>query len=192
MNELVKIQDIKTIIETATNRYIAENPRPDISPKDRAFIAWYRASLLEIGNQVKDIGIRSLEDLDLIFRQVYLPYAIKNGIQPTIIDFSLFTGINADLLSSLGSKPNTNAFNIYNSWLSIIKEFVIGNLSTEIGSNINLIFIAKSVYGLTDSPKNEPIMPKQTTKKDRQSIIAELSGNVEKEDIQDIDQNTQK
>jgi len=178
--ELSAASQAAQIINAAAARYEIDRPRPDARPQDRAFIAWYRAGLLAIGEQVKQLHIRNLTELDLLFRQVYLPHAVKNGVQPTILDFSLFTGINADMLTNMASKKNSQAAAIYNSWLSIIKEFVIGVLSTEPGSNINLIFIAKSIYGIKEDKNINTDNQKSTVKKSREQIISELGGeNVE-------------
>ena len=167
------------LIRAVIARYEQENPRPDARPQDRAFLAWFRGGLLAIGEQLKDLQINNLEQLDQLFRRVYIPYTIRAGIIPSIVDFCLMTNINPDSIAKL-SNTNSIANTIYNNWLSVIRQFVIGELSNSIGSNINLIFIAKSVYGLSDSPKHDNSTPRQIIKQDRQAIIAELTGeNVE-------------
>ena len=166
------------MIRAAFDRYEAQQPRPDARPQDRAFLAWYRGGLLDISQQVQTIRLDRPADLDALFRRVYIPLSVRMGVTPTIADFALLLGVDPDQLARLKDNPST--INIYNGWLNILKQWVISTLSTEVGSNVNLIFIAKSTFGMSDAPGVVADHRRTITKADRETIIAELNGgNVE-------------
>ena len=173
-----------SLIDSAIRRYENENPRPDSRPQDRVFLAWYRNGLIYISETIKELSISDIDTLDSLFRNVYIPFSLKNGVTPKIIDFCMLTGIDyTNIYTVINSNTNTNSNyfkHILNNWLILCKEFLISNLSDESNSNINNIFVLKSVYGLTDQPKQDNSTTRNTIKTDRQAIIAELNGeNVE-------------
>lgn len=178
------------LIAAAADRYAAESPPPDARPQDRTYISWYRAGLLEIGRTVSSLGISDLTTLDALFRRVYIPYAVRAGVMPTIADFGLFTGIDPDRLAAMDKRTNTVGYSIYQGWLNILKQYVIGYLSTEPGSNVNLIFIAKSTFGIHDDRQPSGAESARVSQRSRSEIIAELagtneeSGNVDKDSEQ--------
>lgn len=179
-HKLITAENAANIINAALRRYELDTPRPDARPQDRVYIAWYRAGLLYLGEHIKALNITKISELDMLFRQVYVPHAIRAGVMPNIGDFSLFAGINADMLITMGNKPGTEAYNIYQSWIELLRQFVISNLSIEPGSNINLIFIAKACYGIHEEKNTDINTQKSTVKKSREQIISELGGeNVE-------------
>ena len=153
-------------------RYKTEYPQPDSKPQERSYIAWYRGLLLNIGQSLAETKLDSMEILDGLFNEIYIPLSLKYGIIPKVIDFCLMCHINPDSLSNI--KPNTVGYDIYQKWLNICKQYVIANLTDEIGSNINLIFIAKAVYGMSDSPDRTASKPKITART-REQVLMELS-----------------
>lgn len=162
----------RNTIKASIERYESENPKPDCKLQDRAFIAWYRGLLLEIGKQAGQMKIKDLTELDYLFREIYLPLTLKNGVLPKIIDFCSMLHLNPDTLSNI--KPGTQGYDIYCSWLNICKQYVLANLSDEPGSNVNLIFVAKSTFGITDSP-NANENKSRITAKSREEVLKELS-----------------
>lgn len=167
-------ENVVDIISSTWRRFEASNPVPDSSPQSRVFIAWYRYALMTVGTALNGKIQANMDVLDGLFRRVYLPLSIRYGIVPSIADFSLFIGMDADTISSMANKPNTPAYTIYSGWMNIIKEFIIGNLSTESGSNINLIFVAKSIYGIHEEKNSDQTTISSRSKRSRDDIIAEL------------------
>jgi len=179
MNELCKVETAADLIKAVCNRYEIENPKPDARPLDRACVAWYRGLLLSIGNQCKELDLKNVNDLDALFRRVYVPLSIRYGITPKINDFCLMIGTDYPVIDRLFNSTNNQSYkNIYNSWLLICRESLISDMVDNYTSNINHIFIAKSIYGLTDKPNTDGSTAKTVIKQDRQSIIAELTAGI--------------
>lgn len=181
-NELKRRENDLNIAKTlssAIERAIAEYPAPDTRPQDRVYIAWYRNMLHNIGTQIGDIKIRDIGVLDNIFRTIYVPLSLKLGIIPKIIDFCNMLNLNPDTIYSMCNNPNTPAYTIYSGWINICKQYVLANLTDEAGSNVNLIFVAKSTFGINDSPSANNTQNKRIMSRSRAEILAELGGETQ-------------
>ena len=170
------------MITAIIDKYETSQPRPDCATRDRAFIAWYRGMLLEIGSQVKKLSVMDPLALDSLFKNVYIPLSIRNGITPKINDFCLMIGTDYSVIDRLFNNSNNPVNNpIYNSWLVICRESLLSDMLDSNNSNINHIFISKAVYGLSDQPKQAAPGLQARIEKSRAEIIAEISGD--KQDI---------
>ena len=169
------------LIKSTEEKYLTISPRPDARPQDRAYLAWYRGLIAEIGAQVKRLGISDLNALDSLFRGVYIPFTLRYGVTPKLIDFCAFVGVEySSLINTINNSNNHLYKSIIESWLLLCKEYLISNLIDESGSNVNNIFVLKAVYGLTDNPQTKTDNAPTRILKDRSQIIAELTaGDVE-------------
>lgn len=165
------------MIAAVIRRYETEQPRPDAPPTDRAFLAWYRSLLQQIGQQVGP-EIQTVQALDALFRRVYIPMSLRFGVIPKIIDFCLFSGIDINTIYR-GIDNNSPYADMVSQWSTLCREYLLQTMLDSNNSNVNHIFIAKAVYGLSDQPRPITDGPKKAIKQDRDSIIAELTGNVE-------------
>ena len=168
-----------SLIRSAVTRYETETPKPDCRSLDRAAVSWYRGLLMFIGDMCKDLDIRNVQDLDSLFKKVYVPLSLRYGITPKINDFCLMLGTDYSVIDRLLNNSNNPLYkDIYSNWLIICRESLIADMIDSYSSNINHIFISKAVYGLTDKETQAETTPKTAVKRDRDSIIAELSGGI--------------
>ena len=145
-----------SLINAAVTRYETETPKPDCKPLDRANVSWYRGLLIFIGNMCKDLDIRNVQDLDSLFKRVYVPLSLRYGITPKINDFCLLIGTDYYVIDKLLNNSNNPIYkDIYNGWLVICRESL-----------------------LSDKEMQPDSTPKTAVKRDRNSIIAELGGEI--------------
>ena len=96
-------------------------------------------------------------DIDLLDRifGVFVRVCCKYGILPTLELFGLLVSINNNTFSDWmrgDYRKVTPAFGITaKKWKDVCKGLVINKLSNTPGGNVNLIFIAKSVYGMAET-----------------------------------------
>lgn len=162
------------LISAAAERYEQEQPRPEARPQDRAFIAWFRGSLAQIGSAAQALQISTLAELDALFTQVYLPYTLRSGIPPKLIDFTTFAGLAPGALDINKANKNTALYSYIVSWENVCKEYLIAQLVDESGSNINSIFILKSKYGMREDTAPQQTADDQRTRRSRAEILTEL------------------
>lgn len=163
------------MIAAVALQYAQRVPPPEARPSDRAFLAWYRSQLYEIGRACAALHISTAADLDGLFMNAYLPHTLRAGVVPKIIDFATFAGIPPAYLDINNANKNTAIYSYIIKWDTICRDYLIAQLMDEPGSNVNSIFILKSKYGIREDTGPQQQQPSRRPAKTRAEIIKELS-----------------
>lgn len=106
-----------------------------------------------IADRIKKPSNDNIELLDDIFN-IYIRLCTKYRVLPTLEVFSFLVGINRSTFSDwsrgdyrIGSAHGTTV----KKWFDICKSFTVNKLHNTRGTDANLIFIAKSAYGMAEA-----------------------------------------
>ena len=109
--------------------------------------------LLYIRSRIK-VNREDIEELDRWF-EFYNILCTKYGHTPTLFGFARMTGIHNSTISKWGKVyRGTEYVNAKNRWKEECTAAHMDKLANSTGTNVNAIFIAKSVYGFSDTPTN--------------------------------------
>ena len=110
----------------------------------------------------------SHEDIDLLdsIFDIYVRLCAKYRILPTLEMFSFLIkthrSVFTDWKNGAHRASTTSYSDTVKRWFDICKAFVVDRLSNQYGTNANLIFVAKSAYGMRESA---PVPAIETTEK---------------------------
>ena len=110
----------------------------------------------------------SHEDIDLLDRifDIYVRLCAKYRILPTLEMFSFLVQTHRSTFTDWKNgthRASTTAYSdTVKKWFDTCKAFVVDRLSNQYGTNANLIFVAKSAYGMRE---NVPLPDPENTQK---------------------------
>ena len=116
--------------------------------------------ILYIKDHIKKPSNSDIELLDNIFN-AYVNLCIKYNYLPTLEIFSFLVGINRATFTDWSNgdyRANSKHGNTFKKWFNICRSFAVNRLSNSPGTNANLIFIAKSAYGMVEAPQQMQII----------------------------------
>lgn len=116
--------------------------------------------ILYIKDHIKKPSNDDIELLDNIFN-AYVNLCIKYNYLPTLEIFSFLVGINRATFTDWSNgdyRANSKHGNTVKKWFNICRSFAVNRLSNSPGTNANLIFIAKSAYGMVEAPQQVQIV----------------------------------
>ena len=152
--------DIDIIIDRFLNDY---NIETDMLYKTNTFISllsYIKTNLLD--NIIKKDNGKSHNAydynlLDEIYIKIFLPLTGKYNHIPSLLNFSVLTGINNDYLTEVasgvynnGGRVNPDHTRTAKKWFNMSKAASIARAEEE--NSIGSIFISKAVYGLKETP----------------------------------------
>lgn len=117
----------------------------------------FPSMILFIADRIPKPSNDDIELLDDIF-QIYVKLCAKYGRLPTLEMFGMMIKLNPNTLSAWRNKEyrgklsDTYSLTVQ-KWKDICKSFTVDRLHNQNQTNVNLIFIAKSVYGMSDQPQ---------------------------------------
>ena len=116
--------------------------------------------ILYIKDHIKKPGYDDIALLDSIF-DTFVNLCVKYNYLPTIEIFSFLVSINNTTLSEWANgvtRANSSHGETVKKWKDICRSFTVNRLSNSPGTNANLIFIAKSAYGMVEAPQQVQII----------------------------------
>ena len=116
--------------------------------------------ILYIKDHIKKPSNDDISLLDNIFN-AYVNLCVKYNYLPTLEIFSFLVSINNGTFSDWADgqyRASSGHGETVKKWKSICKAFTVNRLSNSPGTNANLIFIAKSAYGMVEAPQQVHII----------------------------------
>lgn len=131
----------------------------------------------------------SHEDIDLLDNifDIYTRLCAKYRILPTLEMFSFLIKTHRSVFTDWKNgahRASTTAYSdTVKKWLDVCKAFVVDRLSNQYGTNANLIFVAKSAYGMRESAPTPVIETQKIVSRTPEEIAAgygmtEISGEM--------------
>lgn len=146
-NNDLYIDNLMETVEIIKNEFFADNP--DLIKKHPSI--WFRRLCLTIKQNSPRMDYNNNPDIISRVWDIYADLCVYIGINRTIENFQIFTGLKWDTIDKLkkASSPDyvTVAKKIYDS----CKADIVGGLSSSFGSSPNQMFIAKSIYGIVEN-----------------------------------------
>lgn len=123
------------------------------------------AMIFYIADRIPKPSHEDIKLLDSIF-DVYVRLCAKYRILPTLEMFSFLIKTHRSVFTDWKNGAHRASTTAYSDtvkrWFDTCKSFVIDRLTNQYGTNANLIFVAKSAYGLRE---NSPVPVIETTEK---------------------------
>lgn len=116
--------------------------------------------ILYIKDHIKKPSNDDISLLDNIFN-AYVNLCIKYNYLPTLEIFSFLVSINNGTFSDWADgqyRTSSGHGETVKKWKNICRAFTVNRLSNSPGTNANLIFIAKSAYGMVEAPQQVQII----------------------------------
>lgn len=124
---------------------------------------WFRFLCLKVKQNTPRVNSKDIPLISSIW-DIYAALCIEIGINRTIENFQIFSGLNWDVIERIkeGSSPDYIALSkkIYLS----CKGDIVGGLASSYGSSPNQMFIAKSIYGIVENTVITHVSAAETTK----------------------------
>ena len=156
-NELY-IECLNETVDIVKKQFFADNP--DLVKKHPSI--WFRNLCNTIKKNIPRIDFDNYSLLSDIW-DIYSNICLQVGINRTIENFQIFTGFNYNLGEKLQKQSNPTAIQLAKKIYSQCRSDLVGGLSTSFGSSPNQMFIAKSVYGLTENTVVTHVSAKENT-----------------------------
>lgn len=143
----------KDIRYALADQYIAENNLTDLKDIQRLF----KDMLSYIADRTGRIKDKyNVPELEYIFN-IYIRLCMKYSVNPSMIAFSIFIGYMGDNAYSgnggNGKRVTPEFTQFIKKASNTCKQILTENLANTPGASVNQIFVAKAVYGLSDTPE---------------------------------------
>lgn len=140
------IECMKQTIKTVSEQFYSDYP--DKIKKHPS--TWFRF----LCNTIKKNSPKSPnDDYEKISRlwDLYSDLCISVGINRTIENFQIFSGISYDVIDRIRDMSSPACIELSKKVFTDCRNDLVGGLSSSFGSSPNQMFIAKSVYGLSEN-----------------------------------------
>lgn len=152
------IECLQQTIDTVKSQFFAENPE---KIKKHPSI-WFRHLCNTIKKNIPRLDFDNYELLSSVW-DIYSDLCVDIGINRTIENFQIFTGFNYNIGDKLQKASSPTAIQLAKKMYSQCRADLVGGLTTSFGSSPNMMFIAKSVYGLTENTVVTHVSAKENT-----------------------------
>lgn len=146
-NNDLYISLLSDTVDSIKTKFFADNP--ELIKRHPS--NWFRYLCNEIKKNSPKCNYQ--DNPDVISKQwdIYSDLCLTVGINRTIENFQIFTGLHWAVFEKLKSGSSPEYIDVTKKIYTQCRGDIVGGLSSSYGSNSNQIFIAKSVYGLSEN-----------------------------------------
>lgn len=145
-NSDLYIECLNETIQAVKLQFFADNP--ELIKKHPSI--WFRYLCNTIKQNSPKMDTTNYKLLSDIW-DIYSNLCLQVGINRTIENFQIFTGLNWNTIDKLKKASSPECVEISKKIYDCCRSDIVGGLSSSFGSSPNQMFIAKAVYGLTEN-----------------------------------------
>lgn len=148
-NDIYRLVDeyIETVLQVSPEDY--DTPKEYKAAVADAFVDM----IFYIADRIPKPSNDNIELLDELF-DVYVRICTRYNVLPTLEVFSFLVGIERRTFtdwSNQKTRANTSHSDTVKKWFDICKNCTVNRLNNQVGTNANLIFVAKAAYGMAET-----------------------------------------